>query len=281
MKWLLILFVGIIFFPVLAQNTPINQTEYQKLGNSISGLQINLQQLNTSVNGLQIDHQKLGNSINEVHHELKNNYQNLGGNINGTRADSYNYYIWSLCASGAFTAIAFLGGVATATILDRRQRYEQGEIKNLISKVEQISNRQNEVAQEIREDVSHGLTTKLELVILNLDQCIHLFELRNQETDPTLRLNFMRSMTDEYDRCYGFLNLEINLIELMRIFGRATARQYWTLVSFLGINSNIYVQSDDDLQSFIGHVNECLGRCLDLYEAILPQSSDQVRSQSE
>lgn len=281
MKWLLVLFIGIIIVPALAQNSTINQTDYQKLENSINGLQIKLHQLNTSITGLQIDHQKLGDSINGLRTESRNNYQNLGWNINETRADSYNYYIWSLWASGICTVIAFLGGLAIAITIYFRQKDDQDEVKNLISTVEQISNKQNEVAQEIKEDISHGLTAKLELVILNLDQCIHFFELRNQETDPTRRANFMRSMTDEYDRCYGFLNLEINLIELMRIFGRATARQYWALISFLGINSNIYVQSDDDLQSFIWHVNECLGRCLDLYEVILPQSSDHVRSQSE
>ena len=294
-KYLLILFLGIIIIPTLAQNSTINQTDYQKFETSINNLQIKLQQLNVSITGLQTDHQKLENSINDVHTEYKNlggavnetrtelqkDFQNLGQNINETRVEAKNYYIWSLYASGVCTIIAFLGGVAIATSIYFRQKSEQVEIKNLISRVEQISSRQEEVSQEVREDVAHGLSGKLEVVILNLAQCIHLFELRDQETDPTKRINFMHSMANEYDRCFGILNLEINIIELMRIFGRATARQYWTLLNHLGIHSSIYIQSDDDLQSFIWHVNECLGLCLELNDVILPLASDQVRSRRE
>ena len=39
MKWLLILFLGIIVVPALAQNAPTNQTDYQKFDDSIKNLQ--------------------------------------------------------------------------------------------------------------------------------------------------------------------------------------------------------------------------------------------------
>lgn len=253
--------------PVLAQNMTSNQIDYQKLQASITGIQINLAKINYS--------------IDQIHSDMKNYHQDLSGNINATRTDAQNEYYWSVASSGVFAAIAFLGGVVIAVAIHNRQKEKQDEITTIISKVEGIATKQDETAQEIKEDLSLGLNSKLELVILNLQQCIDLFELRNQETNPVKKVNFMRSMLDEYNRCYGFLNLELNLIELMRIFGRITARQYWSLLSYFAIHYNIYVEVDDDLQSFMWHVNDCLGRCLDLNEIILPMVNDQVRPQRQ
>ena len=97
MKWLLILFLGVMIVPALAQNTPINHTDYKNLENSVRLLQTDYQKLQTSINGLQIEQQNLNISINGLHTE------HTSSDTMATR-----YFIASLVAGGIVATIFFI-----------------------------------------------------------------------------------------------------------------------------------------------------------------------------
>jgi signal transduction histidine kinase len=134
-----------------------------------------------------------------------------------------------------------------------------------------LSDELEETKKEIQEDVANLLNSRLGNVIAQLeDGSLSQFEKwKSETTNLQKKDNFKKNCISEYDRCFGLLNIQIELLELMRILGRDTSRQYQSLLSKLSISSNLYdVDIDDCMPAFIEHVKKCLSECKDLKKII-------------
>lgn len=138
---------------------------------------------------------------------------------------------------------------------------------------------QDKQYKEIQQDVAKTLIGRLESVQRNLEHSSTL----DKKWKDTEKVNFRNSLASEYDLCHTQANLELNLIDYMRIFNVALARNYWLLLRKLGIKSDLFFfsrdntffpvgtekeKSEQEYLRFIDHINECLKICNELKESL-------------
>ena len=90
-------------------------------------------------------------------------------------------------------------------------------------------------------------------------------------------------MLNNFDRSHERLDLKLDLLKLMEIYGRATARQYWKLLNDLQLTSGVFFFGNDDkdeLSAFISHIKDCLEDCKNLKNVIELLASNKVKSQN-
>ncbi|MEO9307002.1 MAG: hypothetical protein ABI342_01670 [Nitrososphaera sp.] len=137
--------------------------------------------------------------------------------------------------------------------------------------------KQSEIDVEIRIDVANLLNSKLEVVISTLKRSLALYEKWSIETDLEKKKNFRKSMASEYNQCPKILNLQIGVLELMRIFGKDVAKHYQTVLRKISISVDEYQPDTDDLPSFALFVETCVNDCKSLkvvVESLILQESD-------
>jgi len=147
--------------------------------------------------------------------------------------------------------------------------------KDQQDKVTEILAEQDKQYKEIQQDVAEKLIRKLEFVQRNLEQSLKL----DKKWKETKNVNFRNSLASNYDLCYNQANLELNLIDLMKIFNVDIARKYWKFLVKLGIKSDMFFfsrdntffpadnqkeKSEKEYLRFVDYINECLKICNEL-----------------
>lgn len=280
MKWLLILFLGIVIVPTFAQNTTINQTEYQKIQTSITGIQTGLT--------------KLSNSINQTHSDLKNYHQDLSANINDTRITADTEYVYSLIATGFVSIVAFIGGLFVAVYIHKRQEVKQdkiaevttevgtlsGKIIDLVSKqdelikdVRKMVTEENTIRKEIIQDISYHLNGHLKTIIMTLEHSLQMYEncknAKNGEKE-----HWFTVMKESYCRPQHFLDLKINLLDMMKIFGANVSRKYWRLLADLQTTNLLKDMPINQIDEVAKAIRESLNLAKELKNIVEPLSTD-------
>jgi len=233
-KWLLILFLGIIVVPVFAQNITINQTDYQKLETSISGLHVKLHQLNTSITGLQIEQQQLNKSVYGLH------------------TDHVQYDSKGL----VFTGLTFFGGILVAIVIGFTHF---NEIK-----------KQNKLIDDTRSVYAKAYVSWVQLIINNFKDVIRWYdeEYLNQPVSQR-RENFRRNLIDHYERDLLILNPQIEIIELVKVFGKKIADKVWASSGHM--RAEMWQPYDDNgMKLMIEDYKKLIKKAIDLKDTFLP-----------
>lgn len=241
MKWLLIFFLSIIIIPVFAQNTMINQTEYQRLGNSINGIQTGLE--------------KISNSINETHPELQKDYRSLGENINETRVEAKNYYMWSLYASGVVAIVAFLGSLTVAVIIAKRQDKQSEKIAintsavgKLTEKIVHMIEKQDTLLRDRQSVYATSIIRWIDTEILDIDKYMKTWYPQYQGASGAEKDNIMNNIISTYKLHLQTLMLPIKSIDLVEIFGKEISDD-WLRLWIKCMGDIVYVDDPQGMES--------------------------------
>ena len=274
MKWLLILFLGLIVVPAFAQNITINQTEYQKIHTSIAVIQDDLTKLSTS--------------INQTHSDLKNYHQDLSGNINETRIEAQTEYVNSLIATGSVSIIAFLGGIFVAAWIHKRQDVKQDKIQELVTAIKDLVSKQDELIKDVRKmvteentirkeiihDISYHLNGHLKTIIMTLEHSLQMYEnCKNAKNDE--KEHWFTVMKESYCRPQHFLDLKINLLDMMKVFGANISRKYWCLLADLQTTNLLKDMPIDQIDVVAKAIRESLNLAKELKSIVDPLSKDE------
>ncbi|MGI0061206.1 MAG: hypothetical protein ACREBA_02000 [Nitrosotalea sp.] len=263
MKWLLILFLGVIVVPVFAQNAPINQTEYQKLTNSI--------------NGIQIDSKKISSSINETRNELQNDYQNMYNNINESRVESKNYYLWSLGASGGVAIVAFLGSVIVAVIIAKRQDIQTTRITEMTLEVQNVTKKQNKLIEDTKAVYAQQYVSWVQLIVKNFESVVDWYNTRylDQPISQT-REDTRKNLIDYYERDLMYWCPKIEGMELVKIFGKEIA--YEVLSHTTSMHATDWLPNTDyGMSMMINEYKERIKQAIDLKDTFLPYGDENMK----
>jgi len=173
-------------------------------------------------------------------------------------------------------------GITIAAIIWANSTMQQNKMRKLVKDVKKIVKKEEDDKEEIKQDISFILIRKILMAIRTLKHSLGLHELYQKEKDPEKKQNYWKSMLRNFDNSHERLDLKLDLIKLMEIYGRATARQYWELLNDLQMTSSVFFYGEDEtdeLSAFISHVNKCLEKTENLKSVIEPMASQTIRSQ--
>lgn len=162
-------------------------------------------------------------------------------------------------------------GGAVGSIFFYIQKRQGVALQNLATEVKTIVRDEAIIRKQIRDDFSYFLNGKLELVIRQLETSLNDYEkyqkAQNAEDANLWKINMQHS----YDNCHTHLDMGVNLLELMKIYG-SIARLYWHVLGKLQFSSKWWYLNENDSQisDFAKNVKECLKNCQDLRSKILP-----------
>lgn len=166
-------------------------------------------------------------------------------------------------------------------IMHDESKIQQEKISSLTDEVHKIVKEDATTKEEIKQDLSWMLNRNLASTINGLERTLKSNEYYSKESNPDKKKNFWNSMLNNFDRGHKRLDLHLDLLKLIEIYGRATGRQYWNLLHDLQVTSgNFFFDIDDisELPAFIEHVKDCKNKCENLKKIIEPMASDTVKS---
>lgn len=149
-------------------------------------------------------------------------------------------------------------------------------IENVAKKLEELTKdiqdavkEDKRIRDEIRYDFSYHLNGKLKTVITTLTSSLQMYDnyINNKDGKRDIWKPVVYS---SFNRTQHYLNMQINLLDLMRIFGTGPARQYSNLLTNLQVTSEIYGKDDYDIAEFVGYVRESLEQANELKTTIAP-----------
>ena len=171
--------------------------------------------------------------------------------------------------------IAF--GVIITLIVFRTTKLSEWKNKETLKTIEKVIEDQDKQYKDIQQDVARSLLGRLGPAKKSLDHSLSL----EKKWNDSRNYNFKNSVGSNFDRCHSLANLELNLIDYMKIFGVPIARRYWELLGKFKIKSDefLYTQGvpsfvveeeepDEEYVRFIEHVNDCLTICNELIESL-------------
>lgn len=146
-------------------------------------------------------------------------------------------------------------------------------LQTLTKDVQSSVAEEKRIRDEIRFDVSYHLNKKLDTVIKTLTHSLQMYDnyLKNKDGKQEIWKSVMR---DSFARAQHYLNMQINLLDLMKIYG-ADARKYSNLLTNLQVTPTVYIEgSDFEAGEFAGYVKEALKDAKDLKTIIEPLVSE-------
>ena len=170
------------------------------------------------------------------------------------------------------------------------------ETKLLTSGIKKDVDEVTKIRNAVKEDISFTLKKRIQFVKKNLERCQEVYKkYKDEETDGNKKNGLLNSIFGNFDRCYVSFRMDIDLIKLMEIFGRETARQYWNLLTDFQMDSKNYwlENPEEELGTFMNHVNDCLKNTKSFEKIIEPfahasinaridlDSSDKMTTNSE
>ena len=207
MKWLLIVFLGVIIVPIYAQNVT-NPTDYQKLSGS----------------------------INETHSELQNDYQKLSGSINDTHVELHNEHHGSDVLSFGFTIIAFSGSVIIAVIIARKQNKQSEKIEKITSDVSKLTekivfmiDKQNTLLQDRQSVYAESIMRWIDTEILDIDNYMKTWYPKYRNASGIEKDDIMHNIISTYKLHLQTRMLPIKSIDLVEIFGKEISNDWLKL----------------------------------------------------
>jgi len=141
-------------------------------------------------------------------------------------------------------------------------------LEKLTKEVQKTVNEEATIRDEIRGDVSFILDRKLNMTIRSLEQSKKMYANLLKESDQNQANIWRNNMKQDYDMAYARLNLELGLLELMKIFGASLSRKYWLLLTRLNIHLEMYEY--EELSSLNHDVEAYLEDCKKIKEIIKP-----------
>jgi len=172
-------------------------------------------------------------------------------------------------------------GVTIALVIWAYSTMQQNTMRKLVNDIKKIVKKEDENKEEIKQDVSLLLNRRLHTTIRALKRSLGMYENYSKESDPEKKQNYWKIFLNNYDHAHERLDLKLDLLKLMEIYGRATARQYWELLSDLQITSNNFffgMDEKDEESAFASHITDCLKKSENLKKIIEPLSSQIVKS---
>ena len=115
---------------------------------------------------------------------------------------------------------------------------------------------------------------KLDLTIRSLKHSLEMFENYKNNKDGKSDI-WKEIMLNAYTRTQHYIDLKMNLLELMKIYGTHIARMYWRLIGDLQITSSMYSELDErNIHEFAKFVEEGLFQAEELKKMIEPLGSN-------
>lgn len=173
-------------------------------------------------------------------------------------------------------------GVTIAVVIWAYSTMQQNKMGKLVKDIKKIIKKEEKNKEEIRQDISLILNRRLDTTMRALKRSLSLHESYQQEKDAEKKQNYWVSMLSNFDNSHERLDLKLDLLKLMEIYGRATARQYWNLLNDLQMTSNVFFFGQDEkeeLSAYISHVKDCLKHSENLKKVIEPLASIIVKPQ--
>ena len=155
-------------------------------------------------------------------------------------------------------------------IMHKESSEQQTKISNLTNEIHNFTIEESMVRKEIQQDISYHMDSKLDLIIRTLTHSLKMHK-NYQEDKNGKKDNWLLAMKDSYDRCYSLLDFQLNLLQMMKIFGTSPARKYWRLLGKLQLKSKFWYDIlSYDFTDFSKHIEECLEEGKTLKEVIKP-----------
>ena len=258
--------------------------------------------MNDDINStFDLDHSEIQDGINELlgdesHSEIQDGVNELGENQTSmmTLFKQFN----GISTINSYTGLV-LGAIAILITIgfgaiSRRQNTTTNnliiktgglitETQSLTREIKKDTEELTKIRNEVKEDVSFTLKKRIHFVKRNLKRCVVLYDKYQKEKDLTKKENYLNSAFGEFDRCYLSFRMDLDLIKLMEIFGRAIGRQYWSLLTDFQMNSKNFWLEDinDELDAFMSHVKNCLKNTESFEKIIEPFASAYVKGEKK
>lgn len=150
---------------------------------------------------------------------------------------------------------------------DENQKMTE-KVENLMDEIHKTVREEAKIRKEIAEDIAYHMNGKLDLITKTLTHSLQMYE-NYQNSKNGENENWLNAMKNSHDRCYTQLNFQLNLIEMMKIFGASPARKYWRLLGMLQIKSDFWGDGFSfDANDFSIHIKQCLNESNTLKVAI-------------
>jgi len=242
--------------------------------------------LSTEINNMNILLADLNQKSVENHSQLLEKIENVYNDQIVSNAISFRQATISVVIIAAIAVIIFLVTNMQSTKIEKLVTSNNSLSKGLAKLTDEdhkVVTKQETTRKEIQGDISFILKKKLYFVKKDLEHSLNLYEKYKIEPDSETKKNYLTHTMDAFDRCYAHLDVKLDLLKLIEIYGRATARQYWELLADLENNSKLFFFRDDfeeELSSFMYHAKYCLEKTKELKNIIDPLASPTIKPKS-
>lgn len=171
-------------------------------------------------------------------------------------------------------------GVTIAVVIWAYSTIQQNRMRKLVNDIKKTVKKEEENKEEIRQDISFILNRRLDTTMRALKRSLSLSDSYQKESDSEKKQEYWLSMFRNFDHSHERLDLKLDLLKLMEIYGRAIARQYWDLLNNLQITSSMFFfgqDEKDELSAFVSHIKDCLSGSENLKKIIKPLASQIVK----
>ena len=160
---------------------------------------------------------------------------------------------------------------------DKENKKVTADIKVLTENLKQITEdvrktviEESNIRKEIVFDISYHLNGHLKTVIMTLEHSLKMYENCKNSTGED-RDHWFIMMKESYSRPQNFLDLRMNLVDLMKIYGVRISRLYWRLIGELQINSSLFRDVGiDSVDELAGLIQESLSLAKELKDLVEP-----------
>lgn len=171
-------------------------------------------------------------------------------------------------------------GVTIAVVIWAYSTIQQNRMRELVSDIKKTVKKEEGNKEEIRQDISLILNRRLDTTMRAVKRSLRLSESYQKESNSEKKQWQWESMLSAFDHSHERLDLKLDLLKLMEIYGRATARQYWNLLNNLQLTSDMFFfghDEKDELSAFVSHIKDCLNDSENLKKVIEPLASQIVK----
>jgi len=155
----------------------------------------------------------------------------------------------------------------------------QKEISDLAKDVHDFTEGESVTHKEIEELVSFNFLKQLRYVERSLKRTKEIHENYKKESDSDKKQEHLDNMIKKFDSCYSVLKTDIQFLDMVKIFGKATTLQFFSFLYDLKMATRYYeLDPPSEISEFILHVNDCLKNTESLKNIFKPLSSQQVKS---
>ncbi|MBI3841783.1 MAG: hypothetical protein HY295_01345 [Thaumarchaeota archaeon] len=150
------------------------------------------------------------------------------------------------------------------------------DIKNLTENLNIITEEvrktvieESAIRKEIVYDISYHLNGHLKTIIQTLEHSLQMYDNCKNNKDGEAE-HWFEVMKESYTRPQHFLDLRINLLDMMRIYGVNTARKYWRLLADLQTTNLLKDMPINQIDGVAKAIRESLNMATELKSIVEP-----------